>query len=552
MATPGEFFFGDAAWSQALQKFGEVTRLTVVVYEAGGAEARDPINVTPLFGLFRKTGYQPGIFQDCARRCLTQITERPAVVAAPSYGLAVVGTSLVLDGAIIGAAVAGYTFIEFCQSSTVELLARQAGVPFDQVWSVARITAPISTQRLATHGELLQVLGDTILRENLRTRQYEDKSTELLAAAAAKDEFLAIISHELRTPLTPILLRAQMLKGERNPTRIDESAKVIERNVRLQARLVDDLLDLSRATRGTITLSLQTLDLGTEARAAVDSALETARERKIELRLVVEKKHLTVAADRDRLEQIFQNILGNALKFTPPGGAITVTVKPADGNGTVRVVDTGRGIAPEFLPHVFEMFRREDRGQNPGPAGLGIGLALVRRLVELHGGTITVTSDGSERGTEVLMRLPLVRHTQRGTLADSAAGRNALKLAGLRMVVVEDDEDVRQALKLTLEGQGAEVSVAKDGYEALEAVARVNPNVVLCDLQMPRMNGFEFIKRLHADAVSPTAPVIAVTGTGKGTNRTRTKAAGFAAHLDKPVDERDLILAIEAVLRAGS
>ena len=551
MANPGASLFRDDAWGQALQKFGEVTRLTVVVYGTDGNEAREPVNVTPLVGLFRETGYQPGIFRECAGRCLTQITDRPAVVVAPSYGLAVVGTSLVIAGEIVGAAVAGYAFIEFCQSSAVELLARQAGVPFDQVWSVARVTAPISTQRLGLHGELLQVLGDAILRENHRTRQYEEKSTELAAAAAAKDEFLAIISHELRAPLTPILLRAQMLKGERDSTRIDESAKVIERNVRLETRLVEDLLDLSSVTRGTITLSLQTLDLGGEARAAVQSVLETARERKIELRLVVEKKHLAVSADRDRLEQIFQNVLGNALKFTPPGGVITVTVKPADGSVTVRVADTGRGIAPEFLPHIFEMFRREDRARTPNPAGLGIGLALVHRLVQLHGGTIEVTSAGTGRGTEVVIRLPLVRHTPRPTRSDSAAGRNARKLAGLRILVVEDDADVRDALKLTVEALGAEVSEASDGHEALEAVTRVHPNVVLCDLQMPRMDGFEFIKRLHADSVSPRLPVIAVTGTRRGMNRTRTKAAGFTAHLEKPVDVQDLILAIEAALRAG-
>jgi signal transduction histidine kinase len=449
----------------------------------------------------------------------------------------------------VGAAVAGYAFIDFCTTSAVELLARQAGVPFDRVWSVARITAPVSQQRLAVHGELLQVLGDAILRENHRTRQYEEQSVELTAAAASKDEFLAVISHELRSPLTPILLRSQLLKGERDPAKIDESAAVIERNVRLQTRLVEDLLDLSRARRGTITLSLETLDLSKETRSAVRSVVETARARQIKLHLVLAKKRLAVAADRDRLGQILQNILGNALKFTPPGGTITVTVKSSGGHGTVSVVDTGRGITSVFLPFVFEMFRREARGPDHGPAGLGIGLALVKRLAELHGGDVTVTSAGSGRGTEVLVRFPLIRHAPRAAAPDASGHRPTRKLTGLRVLIVDDADDVREALKLTVGALGAEVSEARDGLQALEVVANDPPNVVLCDLQMPRMDGFEFIKRLRADAAGPQPPVIAITGTGVGIGRRRTESAGFTAHLQKPVDEKDLVLAIQSALR---
>lgn len=551
MVTQGETLFSDAAWSQALQKFGEVTRLTVVVYGRDGNVVRDPINATPLFGLFRESAYKPGIFEDCAQQCLAQIVDRPAVVVAPLYGLAVVGTSLVLAGEIVGAAVAGYAFIDFCTTSAVELLARRAAVPFDRVWSVARVTAPVPERRLVVHGELLQVLGDAILRENLRTRQYVAKSAELVAAAAAKDEFLAVISHELRTPLTPILLRVQMLKGERDPDRIDQSATVIERNVRIQARLVEDLLDLTRATRGAIKLALQPVDLGREATAAVNSALETAREHGIELHLVMAQDALPIQADRDRLQQVFQNILGNALKFTPAGGSVTVTVTASHGSGTVTVTDTGQGITPEFLPFVFEMFQREDHGPDPGPPGLGIGLALVRRLVEIHGGEIRITSEGTGRGTQVVVRLPLALDEPAAPSPDSRLER-ANRLAGLRVLVADDTDDVREALKLNLEALGAEVSVARDGLEALEAVARDSPDVVLCDLQMPKMNGFEFIARLQSNLHGPQPPVIAVTGTGRGAVASRTRDAGFRAHLSKPVDEQDLIQAIESALRSSA
>jgi signal transduction histidine kinase len=379
------------------------------MYGRDGNVARVPINVTPLFGLFQDIGYQPGIFGNCARQCLAQITNRPVVVVVPSYGLAVVGASLMLEGQTAGAVVAGYAFIDCCTASTVELLARQAGAPVDHLRSVARITPSMPQRRLVVNGELLQVLGNAILRENLRTRQYEEKSAELVAAAATKDEFLAVIAHELRAPLAPIMLRLQRLQGERDPARIDESAAVIERNVRLQVRLVEDLLDLSRAARGAIKLALQPLDLGVEAGSAVTFARETARERNIVLQLMTPDQPLPILADRDRLQQIFQNLLGNALKFTPAGGTVTVTVHHRNRSGIVSIADTGQGITLEFLPFVFEMFRREDPGHGHGRHGLGIGLALVRRLVELHGGDIRVTSAGISRGTEVVVRVPLVR-----------------------------------------------------------------------------------------------------------------------------------------------
>jgi len=542
-----EALFSDAAWSQALQKFGEVTHLTVVVYGRGVEVARDPINVTPLFGLFQETGYQPGIFADCARRCLAQIADRPAVVVAPSYGLAVVGTSLVLADEIVGAAVAGYAFIDFCGTAEVELLARQAGVPFDRVWSVARVTAPVPERRLVVHGELLQVLGDAILRENHRTRQYEEKSAELTSAAAAKDEFLAVLSHELRTPLTPILLRAQLLKGERDPATIDQSAAVIERNVRLQSRLVEDLLDLTRAARGTIQLTRQRLSLVEETRVAVNSALGQARELGLQLHFTGDDQSLIVEADRDRLHQILHNLLGNAIKFTPAEGVITVAVSGRDGTGTVRIADTGQGITAEFLPHVFEMFRREE-GPGQRRQGLGIGLALVRTLVELHGGDIQISSAGTGHGTEVLVRFPLIEDARAVPRSADAGNRHRPSLAGLRVLVVEDLDDVRDSLGLMLQSLGAEVTVARDGLDALAAVSSCPPHVVLCDLQMPRMDGFEFIKRLHAERGVSQPPVIALTGTAG--DPSRAQRAGFAARIEKPADEQDLVRAIAAVLQA--
>ena len=523
-----------------------MTRLTVVVYGVGEDVVSGPIPLTPLLALFQQRGYEPGIFAQCAQQCLAQIADRPAVVVAPSYGLAVVGTSLVLGGEIVGAAVAGYAFVDFCRPSAVERLARAAGAPFSQVWAVARVTPPVPERRLILHGQLLQVLGDTILRENYRTRQYEETAEQLTAAAAVKNDFLAMVSHELRTPLAPILLWSQMLRRTRDPERVERALNVIEGNARLQARMVEDLVELTRTTRGTISLDLQAHELGREIRAAVDSVFELATERNIELQYVEAEALLDAEVDRDRLQQILRNVLSNALKFTPAGGRIVVTVGREVDTGIVRIQDTGAGITPEFLPFVFDMFRQQE-ATTGSKAGLGIGLALVRQLVELHGGNVTITSAGVGQGTEVTIRLPLIRERRHGLrLSPNPEGR----LRGHHILVIEDRDDVVEAVEAMLAHLGARVSVARAGAAALEMVQSHPPTVVLCDLQMPGMSGFEFIRTLHA-VHGHHPPVIAMTGLGSGSDRRETQAAGFQGHLDKPFGEAELLHAIEAAVGAG-
>lgn len=538
-----DVLFGDAAWRPALEKYAAVTGLTVVVYGLDEHVVSGPIHATPLFQLFQERGYEPGIFANCARRCLEQIAERPALVVAPSYKLAVVGTSLVLEGKIVGAAVAGYAFLDFSQASAVERLARDAGVPFSQVWSIARTTPPLPERRLMLHGELLQVLGDTILRENHRTRQ-------LAAAAAEKDKFLAVISHELRTPLSPILLWTELLR--RDPTKLTRGLDVIERNARLEARMVEDLVELSRAAHGPIAVDLQMRDLCGEVGAAVASVREMATEKEIDLHFEEAEDPLPVNVDPDRMQQIFRNVLGNALKFTPVRGSITVSVRRDRDHGTVTIQDTGEGIKPEFLPFVFDIFRQESEAPERRRAGLGIGLALVKRLVELHGGGITVSSEGVGRGTEVVIRFPLVEAHPAVVeppkpAADAAVDSNPKPLAGLRILVVDDTDDVREAITVMLEELGAQVQVARDGVAGLDAVRNQHPDVVLCDILMPVMDGFQFMKRIHG-AADRRPPVIAITGLGSGASQQQTRRAGFQGRLDKPFEKRELVVAIKAAV----
>ena len=543
--------FDGNVWRPALEKYGAVTHLTVTLYDVDEHIVCGPVPSTPLFSLFDEYRYAPGILADCARQCLAQAEDRPAVVVAPAYGLGVVGTSLVLEGRIVGAAVAGYALVDFTQSSAIERLARQAGVPFRRLWDLARRQQPVPERRLVLHGELLQVLGDTILRENYRTCQYEDTAARLKTEMSAKDEFLAVLSHELRTPLTPILGWARILREvEDSPSNRRKAADSIERNALLQIKLVDDLLDLNRVIRDKVPLDIAVHDLLDLLRSAIDTMAETAANKQITIELIETGGLLTVEGDAGRLQQIFANVLSNALKFTPTNGRVSVIAERETQTAVVRIADTGEGIAPTFLPHVFDMFRQQEEGTRRRHAGLGIGLAVVKRLVELHRGCVEIVSGGGGQGTEVTIRLPLT-HTVPGA-GITAADVNTLKqpppLIGLTILLVEDTEDSLDATSIMLEVLGAHVLQARDGLEALDVLDMSRPDVILCDLRMPRMDGFEFLRELSRVQGENHTPVVAVTGLTSKADHQRTRAAGFEGHLDKPFDDAALVAAVRTTL----
>jgi signal transduction histidine kinase len=541
--------FGSELWKPALDKYAEVTGLSVELYGADGRVVPGPVHPTPLVALFRECGFEPGLFVECARRCLEQTDARPAVVVTESHGLTVVGTSLVLEGAIVGAAVAGYALAGFSQVAAVQRWATSAGVPFDRLWAIARRQPPVPERRLTLHGELLQVLGDALLRENYRTRQYEDTVRKLRAAAAAKDhEFLAMVSHELRTPLAPILGWASILKKNEGPEQVRRAAEAIERNVRLQSRMVEDLLDMNRIVHGTVTLDLRVHELPALVRAAAEASAHDMENKAIRLEWADAGERLRVEGDAGRLQQVFANIISNAVKFTPAEGRIRVTLAREAESARVVVADTGSGIAPEFLPFVFDIFRQQEQGIRREHEGLGIGLALVKWLTELHKGTVSVVSAGVGRGTEVTVLLPLAAETPALAHA-AAAGAEAgtASLSGLSVLVVEDSDDTRESLRDLLELLGARATAARDGREALEMMRDGVPDVVLCDLRMPRMDGFEFIRELH-HRPSAAPPVVAVSAFASTADRARTREAGFAAHIAKPFDETDIITAVGAAL----
>jgi signal transduction histidine kinase/CheY-like chemotaxis protein len=539
MRGPQAGLFDVGVWAPALQTYGAVTHLSVAVFNADNALAVGPAPPTPLLDVFEHHGYDHEPFTDCARQCLAQAPGSRTVVVASSAGLAVVGTSLVLEGAVVGAAVAGYALLDFPQTLLIERLARQGNVPVRELWDIARQQQPTTERRLVIYGELLQVLCDTILRENLRTRQFE-------SATAARDEFLAVLSHELRTPLTPILGWSRMLRTSSDPA-VSRAADVIERNAHLQVKLVEDLLELNRAAQGKIVLDLKVLCLDDVLGAAVEAVADVAEAKQITLTLVQAGERICVAGDQDRLQQVFRNILSNALKFTPESGAVAVTLTRNGDWATATVRDTGEGIAPEFIPSMFQMFQQQEEGTRRKHPGLGIGLALVKRLTDAHGGSVALASEGVGKGTEVIIRLPWVVETPEVVQHSTAEAKVRDELSGVRVLVVEDGDDARDTARAMFECLGAAVLVAADGRDALNVLQNEEVDIIFCDLRMPNMDGYEFIRALRHRRAGSQPPVIAISGQASSGDHRRTHAAGFDGHIDKPFVDTDLLGAVSAV-----
>jgi signal transduction histidine kinase/ActR/RegA family two-component response regulator len=377
-----------------------------------------------------------------------------------------------------------------------------------------------------------------------RERQYQTRAylRERDEADRRKDEFLATLAHELRNPLAPIrnALNLLQLSGAAQPSR--GIWEMMDRQVDHMVRLVDDLMEVSRITRGKIALRKDATDLGEVIAAAVETSrpqLEAARH---ELKLALPPEPLVVEGDAMRLAQVFSNLLNNAVKYTDAGGRIEVEARRDDGAATVSVRDSGIGIAAEALSNVFEMFVQLDARGNRAQKGLGIGLTLVRSLIELHGGSVTARSPGVGRGSEFVVRLPLAA---RGPARASARETSAVKIPGLpRVMVVDDNVDAAESLAALLRLLGAEVRVIHDGAAALEVLDAFNPVAVFLDLGMPGMDGYETARRMRAQPGARSTVLIALTGWGQERDRSQTAAAGFHHHLVKPAE----LSALQAVL----
>jgi PAS domain S-box-containing protein len=364
---------------------------------------------------------------------------------------------------------------------------------------------------------------------------------ELIAADKRKDVFLATLAHELRNPLAPIRNAAQILAVPGiGPERLSWAQKIIARQSAHMASLLDDLLDVARLTQGRIELKREIVDI----RSVVDSALETVRPQ-LELKghrldLHLQRRGLKVFVDPVRICQVFANLLANAIKYMEPGGLIRVTCALEGENVVISVFDTGMGISTDALKDVFGMFQQSEAALERAEGGLGIGLALVRALVELHGGEVTASSEGPGRGSTFRVALPLSTGTSdqvRLSVADGSDTFGARK----RVLVADDNEDAAESLAMLLTMHGHEVFVASDGVAALDAVTSFEPDVVILDIGMPRMNGYDVARELRARSVGHDVRLVALTGWGQADDRQRAFDAGFDAHLTKPPDTESLL-----------
>jgi signal transduction histidine kinase/ActR/RegA family two-component response regulator len=385
-------------------------------------------------------------------------------------------------------------------------------------------------------------------------RQAESARAEAEVANRAKDEFLATLSHELRTPLTAILGWTRILRKEEvdEPTQV-RGLEVIERNVRAQTRLIEDVLDVSRIITGKMQLNVRRVEMPGVIDAAIESVRPAAEARKIEVVPIVEGA-ATIMGDGERLQQVVWNLLSNAIKFTPNGGRIEVRLRTRGEAVDLEVADSGKGIAAEFLPYVFDRFRQADSSSTRSHGGLGIGLALVRHLVELHGGSVQARSGGEGRGSTFSISLPVAGPAaETGDIAPVPAAtviRASLSglptLEGLRVLVVDDEADARDLIGVILRRRGATVEAAASVAEALEAVERARPDVVVSDISMPESDGYQLVRELRRREATAGAalPAVALTAYARTQDHARSIAAGFQVHLAKPVEPDDLILAV--------
>lgn len=411
----------------------------------------------------------------------------------------------------------------------------------------------VDEQRLAELRDANEHLVVAAVRAQRLTEEAEN-------ATQLKDDFLAMVSHELRTPLNAIVGWIRLLEtGQLASVRADDAIAAIGHNASALAHIIDDLLDTSRFLKGSIRLEPQIVDLLAVVQAALDAVGPMAASKNVELAFEAASARRTVVGDAFRLEQIFSNLLSNALKFTPAGGRVQVVVESSDGCMEVRVVDTGRGISPEFLPHVFEPFRQGEDATTQRQTGLGLGLGIVRKLVELHSGTVHAASDGEGRGATFTVRLPMAAAEARvdpSTRASRTAAPSTTTppsqprlLDGLHILIVDDSAEGRALTSMVLRLEGASVTAVGSVREALDALEVEWPDALVSDIDLPGEDGYALIRqvRQHEAGDGARLPAVALTGYARADDRDKILAAGFQVHVAKPVEPDALTAVIMAI-----
>jgi signal transduction histidine kinase/DNA-binding response OmpR family regulator len=407
--------------------------------------------------------------------------------------------------------------------------------------------------------ELQQEVAERIVAEQERAKLLvleKEAREEAEAANRTKDEFLATLSHELRTPLTAILGWSHLLRsGKLPPDSVNDALETIERNAKSQSQLIDDLLDVSRIVTGKLRLETSSLEIAPVIDAAIRSVLPAAEAKRVSLTKSLVDSGCAVYGDSTRLQQIVWNLLSNAVKFTPSEGHVDVSLRRRDPIVELEISDTGQGISADFLPHVFDRFRQADGTTTRAHGGLGLGLAIVRHLVELHGGSIQVESQGEGKGSSFVVQFPLSEKEAMPVCSEIGGSNSWLRtdngmrpvlLDSLKVLLVDDDRDTREMIATVLSGAGASVEACSSAAEALGMLSGFNPDVIISDIGMPDEDGYWFIQRLRNESGNPFAdtPAIALTAYASSEDRKRTLAAGFQMHMPKPLEPRQLVSAV--------
>ena len=543
-------------------------------------------------------------FRDVTQRYLSEITSRRLAAIVASSDDAIVGKDLnsIITSWNFGAErIFGYTADEMIGTSIMRLIPpdRQA----EELEILARIRRGdrfdhFETIRLAKDGRQLsvsitvspikdsagQVIGASKVARDITERKNAEAALKkaMVEAEAAnrerlhlldserearsraerasrmKDEFLATLSHELRTPLNAVLGWAHILRiGKLQRDELKQGLDTIERNARVQAQIIEDLLDMSRIISGKVRLDVEQIDLPAVLNESIDTVRATAEAKGIRLQAVVNPLAGPISGDADRLQQVFWNLLNNALKFTPSGGQVQVLLERVNSRIEVSVIDTGEGIAPEFLPYVFDRFQQGDASTTRRHGGLGLGLAIVKQLVELHGGSVGVKSSGIGKGTTFTVHLPLIavysepdkeRPRPRETPRENQPLPD-VSLANVHVLVVDDEADARELVKRLLEMAGATVSTADSASQAIERIVAARPDVLVCDLGMPAQDGFSLIRQLRVleEGQESVLPAVALTAYARSEDRTKALRCGFQSHLAKPVKPAELLAVVSSL-----
>ncbi|MEO5896674.1 MAG: ATP-binding protein [Vicinamibacterales bacterium] len=450
--------------------------------------------------------------------------------------------------------------------TTVTLLSDAAGRPQQFLGVVEDISARKRTEALlqqqaAENARLYEEAQKSAEERTLLLESERAARTTAERMSELKDEFLATLSHELRTPLNAILGWAQILRGGTGDgADLTRGLETIERNARVQTQLIEDLLDMSRITSGKLRLDIQPISPVSFIEASIDTVTPAANAKGIRLHTLLDPSAGPVSGDPGRLQQVVWNLLSNAIKFTPRDGKVQVLLQRVDSQIEISVADTGVGINRDFLPHLFERFRQGDASTTRKFGGLGLGLSIVKSLVELHGGTVAVTSAGEGLGTTVTVLLPISVVYRRGRSSEahprspgqiSAPFSPTTELSGLRILVVDDQPDALDLVRRVLEDCDARVMTADNTRDALRLVEGEQPDVLISDIGMPDMDGFELLRMIRGlgPAKGGSVPAIALTAFARSEDRTRALRAGFLVHVAKPVDPSELVATVASVAR---